>query len=277
MAKLLESLEQAGADTSAYGQTLSGVSGELAKTEAGETGPIKSLVTKLLKDTERMQARSRQLEARVQESSEEIRCLRDRLETARTQSLTDQLTGIANRKAFDERLSASAADAVEQNAAMSLILCDIDHFKAFNDTFGHQTGDQVLKLVARALRENVKGRDMPARYGGEEFAIVLPHTNLQAAKTVAEQIRFSVQSKRLVKKSTNENLGSITLSLGCAEWRPGEALADLVHRADACLYAAKRTGRNRVMAEDEVDPSAILDGRPAKPQPQVHRAMAVAG
>ena len=132
------------------------------------------------------------------------------------------------------------------------MLADIDHFKTFNDTFGHLIGDQVLRLVALALKDNVKGRDIAARYGGEEFAVILPETSLRQATTVGEHIRRAVMGKELMKRSTGENLGRITVSVGVASLHRGESVAALIERADNCLYAAKRNGRNRVICE--VDP-----------------------
>jgi diguanylate cyclase len=107
--------------------------------------------------------------------------------------LTDPLTQLANRKFFDSTLEKSIAEAVERNEALSLMLTDIDHFKTFNDSFGHLTGDQVLRLVAMSVKHNVKGKDTAARYGGEEFAVILPkRLRLRAAVTVAEHIRRAV-------------------------------------------------------------------------------------
>ena len=114
-------------------------------------------------------------------------------------------------------------------------------------------GDQVLRLVAQCLKANTKGRDTAARYGGEEFAVILPHTSIENAIKLAEQIRRAVESKKIVKRSTGETLGSITMSLGVAKFVPGEPIGDVVSRADQCLYAAKRAGRNRVMSEWAVD------------------------
>jgi diguanylate cyclase len=131
-------------------------------------------------------------------------------------------------------------------------MCDIDHFKAFNDTWGHQTGDQVLRLVANCLSENVKGRDTAARYGGEEFVVILPQTQLAGAVNLANQIRAKVESKKLVKKSTGDILGIITISCGVTQYDPNESAEDFVRRADECLYAAKRAGRNRVISETQV-------------------------
>jgi len=182
--------------------------------------------------------------------------LRERLESVRRESLTDQLTGIPNRKAFDKELEASIELSIESGEPLSLLMCDIDHFKTFNDTWGHQTGDQVLKLVANCLSENVKGRDTAARYGGEEFVVILPQTMLSGAIGLAEQIRTTVESKKLVKKSTGDILGVITISIGAAQYDPNESGEDFVRRTDTCLYAAKRAGRNRVVSETD---TSLLD------------------
>jgi diguanylate cyclase len=134
------------------------------------------------------------------------------------------------------------------------MLTDIDHFKKFNDSYGHLTGDQVLRLVAGAVRQNVKGQDFTARYGGEEFAIILPDTTLHSATTVADHIRRTVMNKDLMKRSTGEHLGRVTVSIGIATLGPADSPQSLIERADVCLYAAKRSGRNRVIAE--TDPEA---------------------
>lgn len=139
------------------------------------------------------------------------------------------------------------AEALETNEAMSLMLTDIDHFKTFNDNFGHLTGDQVLRLLAMSVKHNVKGEDTTARYGGEEFAVILPNTILRAAVTVAEHIRRAVMAKELMKRSTGEHLGRMTISIGVATLRKGDTGQSLIERADTCLYAAKRHGRNRVI------------------------------
>ena len=140
---------------------------------------------------------------------------------------------------------------------MSLMLTDIDHFKTFNDSFGHLTGDQVLRLVAMSVKHNVKGKDTAARYGGEEFAVILPNTMLRAAVTVADHIRRAVMAKELMKRSTGENLGRMTISIGVATLRKSDTGQSLIERADTCLYAAKRHGRNRVICE--TDPEISTD------------------
>lgn len=132
-------------------------------------------------------------------------------------------------------------------------MIDIDHFKSFNDNFGHQIGDQVLRLVARTLTDGVKGRDIAARYGGEEFAIILPETPLSAGVTVGNALRKAVATKDVVNRNTGEKLGRITMSVGVAEYVPQENISELIERADAALYTAKQNGRNQVAAAPTPD------------------------
>src|SRR6185312_211354 len=120
---------------------------------------------------------------RLQASREEINQLQEDLATVRSESLTDPLTNLANRKHFDAQLVQAIAESEESSEPLSLMMADIDNFKSFNDTWGHLTGDQVLRLVAMSLSQNVKGQDIAARYGGEEFAVILPNTVLRSALT----------------------------------------------------------------------------------------------
>jgi diguanylate cyclase len=175
--------------------------------------------------------------------------LQHNLEIVRRESLTDPLTTLANRKSFDLAVENFIAQALKNGEPLSLLLIDIDRFKKLNDTFGHITGDQVLRLVSRVLKQNVKGQDVAARYGGEEFVIVLPNTDLQQARRIAENIRRAVMGKELMKLSTGEHLGRITISVGVATLHQDDVAQSFIGRADAGLYAAKRNGRNRVMSE----------------------------
>ena len=176
--------------------------------------------------------------------------LNGRLEDVKRESLTDALTGLANRKCFEIKLAEAENSAIEQSSPFSLLMVDIDYFKKFNDRYGHQMGDQVLKLVGQVLTRSFKGRDTAARYGGEEFAIVLPRADLEAATALAERVRKKVAESRVTRKRSGEQLGQITLSLGVACHRLGETARDLVIRADRALYRAKESGRNRVVAEE---------------------------
>src|SRR6185369_6372120 len=197
---------------------------------------LRKLVGNLISATKEMENKTHTLESELHASSQQVSELKTQLESVRKESLTDPLTGIANRKAFDTDLNAAINEARSKGEKLSLFMCDIDKFKSFNDTWGHQTGDQVLRLVANCLSENVKGRDTAARFGGEEFAVIVRHAGVETAVKLAEQIRAHVQSKKLVKKSTGEVLGSITISVGVAELTGTESAASLIQRADTCLY-----------------------------------------
>lgn len=246
LTKLASQLERAGRDQREYGEHLDEMSGRL---DSDDTAELKTHLARLADTTRLMSDRTRALEGKLAASKAEIDILKLNLENIRNESLTDPLTGLPNRRCLDDRIAQAIQESQESGSPLTLLMGDIDHFKMFNDQWGHQTGDQVLRLVANCLKENVKGRDTAARYGGEEFAVILPDTSLADGMIVAEQIRSKVESKRVVKKSTGESLGVITLSLGAASLRPGEGEADLIRRADACLYAAKRQGRNRVVGE----------------------------
>ncbi len=255
---VLGRLEAAGKDTADYKHALTAATGELgANLDQGRTpADLRRLVDGLISATRAMEQRAKSLEGELQASSQKVDELRTKLADVRKESLTDPLTNIANRKAFDDA-AAAAAEAALGGEAVSLLICDIDHFKKFNDNWGHQTGDQVLRLVAACLSENVKGRDTAARYGGEEFAVLLRGSGLKDAAHVAEQIRQTVETKKLVKKSTGDVLGAITISIGVSQFAPGEAVEAVVRRADACLYGAKRNGRNLVIAQNDARMAAL--------------------
>jgi diguanylate cyclase len=223
---------------------------------AKDPNGLRSIVETLVLATRQMEENNSRLEHSLKASRQEINQLQVNLEAVRTESLTDPLTSLANRKYFDQSLEKFIAQSIGSGEPLALILSDIDHFKAFNDTFGHLTGDQVLRLVALSVKQNVKGQDIAARYGGEEFAVILPSTTLRAALTVADHIRRAVMAKELMKRSTGEHLGRVTVSIGVAALRKGETAQSLIERADSCLYTAKRCGRNRVMCE--TDPEVAM-------------------
>lgn len=253
---VLGHLEAVGRETVNYQNTLSAASGEL-NADIRSPDDLRKLVNGLVAATREMEQRTKSLEGELQRSSQQVHDLRSKLDNVRKESLTDPLTGIANRKAFDEAVRQAMAQRAKEGEAVSLLLGDIDHFKAFNDNWGHQTGDQVLRLVASCLSENVKGRDTAARYGGEEFVVLLRGTGLKDATRVAEQIRQTVETKKLVKKSTGDILGSITISIGVAEFTGDEDAESVIRRADSCLYGAKQHGRNLVINQNDARIAAL--------------------
>jgi diguanylate cyclase len=253
--QVMAMIEAAAGSAASYTEGLAGVTQKLGATKDREG--LRTIVESLVQTAKEMELSNHALEARLNASKQEIYQLQENLETVRHESLTDPLTTLSNRKFFDLALEKAMFDAGNKREPLSLMMTDIDHFKGFNDTYGHQTGDQVLRLVAMSVKNNVKGQDIAARYGGEEFAIVLPHTPLRSATTVADHIRRAVMTKQLMKRSTHEQLGRITISIGVAAFREGDTAQSLIGRADACLYAAKRAGRNRVIAESDPEASAV--------------------
>ncbi len=243
VADVADCIDAASGSAERYGTVLAGFS---------EQEGLADHLSTVLRETRTMAEINRQLEERLQASSREIDLLRDHLEKLEREANMDSLTGIANRKSFDSALRDALMQARRDGSPLSVLMIDIDHFKNFNDTHGHQFGDQVLKLVARYMIECIKGQDTAARYGGEEFGVVLPRTRLADAARVADQIRRHVGAKKVVNRRTGDYLGQITLSVGVAEYRPDEGTAELVHRADEALYEAKHQGRNRVVSEAQM-------------------------
>ena len=209
---------------------------------------LADLIDSLVEETSRIVGRSERLGLDLKQSSDKIDALERTLEDLRKEATTDGLTGIANRRYFDIALQTMSGDAMNSGDDLSLLLIDIDHFKKVNDTWGHATGDAVIQLVATTLAQSVKGQDCVARYGGEEFAVILPTTSINAAMRVGENIRTALSRKLFVPRNDEETVCAVTVSMGAACYDPGEALAQLIQRADAALYRAKKTGRDRVVA-----------------------------
>ena len=268
--QIIEIIESSSGNSTAFGHSVREASAGLSAKSTPTD--VRNAVKSILEASRDMEARSQELEERLKATSSEVTELQQTLEAARSEARTDALTGVANRKAFDETLSREISQARESGQPLCLLIGDIDHFKKFNDTFGHRTGDQVLRLVASCLNNGTRQSDMVARYGGEEFGVVLPSTTTEEAEQIANKIREAVQSRELVKRSTGESLGRVTMSLGVGSFRPSDESASLIERADACLYEAKRNGRNQVRSELSA-PAGAPAGTPAR-APATARAMA---
>ena len=158
---------------------------------------------------------------------------------------SDALTGLNNRRWLEEMLIRFKGKALNELQPLSVLMLDVDHFKRFNDTFGHKAGDLVLQMVAQNMRKRLRPSDMVARYGGEEFLILLPHTAVSEAKVVAERLRKGIE-KCEVPAEQGLELPPVTISVGIAPWRNGDTLELMVDAADKALYRAKANGRNRV-------------------------------
>lgn len=214
---------------------------------------IRLLLDTIVSQTGKMQASNERLEREIKESAQEITLLRENLVTAEIESQTDGLTGLANRKLFEKNLRQAVVNAMEHGQDLTVVMADVDHFKSFNDKWGHLLGDQILKLIASLLKSNVIEGGTAARFGGEEFVVLLPETDIRTAVALADKIRQDISSKKARKKDTGESIGRITCSFGVAAFRNGEPMSEFIARADSALYEAKRTGRDRVVDESLVE------------------------
>lgn len=244
LAAVSTAIRQAQKSNETYGQTLASAGKGL--TDAKDATQIKAMVDSLSTATHRVQKENKSLEKRLAESTSEVQRLREHLEQVRRDATTDGLTNLANRKAFDDEFARACAEADETGSVLTVAVLDIDHFKNFNDTWGHQTGDQVIRYVASVIGRLGCTPRFSARYGGEEFAMIFPGEEAAVVESCLEEIREEVASRMLKRRSTNEDLGTVTISSGLATRREGESGICVMERADAALYASKRSGRNRV-------------------------------
>jgi diguanylate cyclase len=257
IADALDALKLTGQTAEHYDATLKAIEKKLSLPSVDEAA-LKNLIAALAGATREMAASNATLATQLAASASQMDNMRASLRNARAQALTDPLTGIANRKLFDETLQLRAEEADTNGSPLALALCDIDHFKSFNDKWGHQTGDQVIRFVASELAKHARADHLVARYGGEEFAVIMPRTTVQEAARLAEEMRLAIEGKRLVRRSTKEQVGCVTASFGVAAYARGESVSRLVARADEQLYTSKRTGRNRVTADRARTVSAPL-------------------
>ena len=238
------SLDAAGNEVSRYEQSLQECAAQL--TGDIEADELRGLVDGLITSTQQMNAGNATLQNHLEESRREADALREELAKVRVEAHSDALTGLANRKGFEDRLRALEASDDYAAHAHCLLIGDIDKFKSVNDTYGHLFGDKMLKIVAKVFSNLTKGKDLAARFGGEEFIILLPETPLRGALTVAESIRRSIEKGRVFNPKTGEEVQRVTISLGVTEIVHGEPLEQAIARADEALYRAKEGGRNRV-------------------------------
>ena len=203
------------------------------------------LLARLGRDMQDMVEQSERMASRLRQSKERIAQLERFLDDARQEASTDSLTSLANRRAFDAALRAKAGDAMNDGSELAFLLIDIDRFKQVNDRWGHGAGDDVLRLVAGTLTRLVRGQDLIARYGGEEFAVILPGTDQRGALATAENLRAAVEQQTFVL--TGAGSIRVTVSAGASCYDHGETLGAWLARADAALYKAKNSGRNRVV------------------------------
>jgi len=224
--------------------------------EVGAGADPATLIDGLVAELSKSVSRASRLEKNFVEATKELGEIRVSLDHAEKRAKTDVLTGLPNRLAFEDFFGNAQMATVETGRPLSVMLIDVDHFKRFNDDFGHGVGDQVLRLIAKVLRERVRDHDLPARYGGEELIAVFPGSDLKASAAVGEAIRRLISECQITRRSTGEVLPGITVSIGVAQLLPGESMADLIERCDRALYKAKHAGRNRVVTDVAGEPGS---------------------
>lgn len=206
--------------------------------------PLESIIQDLAMNTRAINESTRRFQQKINEAQKEIEQLREELTKTRQDARMDVLTGLYNRRVFDTEL----AQLIDLQIAdgFSLILIDVDHFKRFNDTYGHLMGDKVLQYVGRILKEKCVEPLIPVRFGGEEFAVLMPGGDLNEAQHLAEELRKRIEAIRIRQKSSGTVISSITASFGGAAFHSSDSSQSLIQRADQALYKAKQQGRNQV-------------------------------
>ncbi len=205
----------------------------------------KSVISGVVAETKQLLEVTQSLKSKLNEANEEMATLRDELLKTKELATTDALTGLLNRRAFDNELTELVNNAMDNQHC--LLILDLDHFKKVNDTFGHLVGDKVIRFTASLLKKLTAEHHYSARYGGEEMAVIMPNTELKTALEVAETIRKSLASSQLKQKNSELSIGKITVSIGVATLVSNDNSESFIERADAALYQAKDTGRNKVV------------------------------
>lgn len=250
--QLLSELEGVRKDTQHFSEALGDTSKRLEQTITKED--LVCLVSVLMAELEEVNRSHLKMESALKSTTNQVVGLRLEMTKLHGAAMVDSLTGIFNRRAFDETITDLTNRSGSGDFVFSLLMVDIDHFKKFNDTHGHLAGDKVLVYVATLLKNGVKGSDTVARYGGEEFAVLLPETSRANAIAVAEDLCKKINSKVLTAGNGNQ-LGRITVSIGVSSSCADRSREDIIERADKALYSAKESGRNRVVSEEQLEVS----------------------
>ncbi|NOY30586.1 MAG: diguanylate cyclase [Planctomycetes bacterium] len=233
--------------------------GELDLETAGSGTAVAEALTQIFAANSKLQDRLADAEKKIQNQAEEIR-------VKQSEARTDALTSLANRRAFDDVLAKNVTSFKSESRPLSLMIFDVDHFKKFNDTHGHQAGDEVLRRVGSTIAKVVKSTDIPCRYGGEEFALVMPNTKIPQAKLAAERVRKAIEELTIPFEGKSLK---VTASMGIAEVTASDDETKLVRRADDAVYAAKEAGRNCGYWHDESQCLPVINPVTPKAAPAV--------
>jgi diguanylate cyclase len=242
------------ADVGEHNIKVEEINQQLSAEGGSETAVVVNAVGKLLQANHRMQEQLDSAEEQLRQQAEEI-------ESQTTAARTDALTGLANRRVFDDELAAMTERFEQDGTPFSISILDIDHFKKFNDAHGHQVGDRVLQHVAAVFLDAVGPSDVVTRFGGEEFAVIHPDTTVEEAARLADNLRQALDTSRIHEEGKQLH---VTASLGVAESILSEAVSDLILRADQALYSAKDAGRNCTFWHDGVAACQLADEQPVR-------------
>ncbi len=240
LSHLQELAGRVAADVGQHTHRVETINEELHSADKARPEVVVRAISQLLEANTQMRQKLAAAEQQLQEQAKQI-------EVHITAARTDALTGLANRRAFDEELARRHAEFQRHRQTFSVVMVDVDYFKKFNDTYGHQAGDEVLRQVAKTLRDHSRGMDLVARYGGEEFALICPGAPADVLKEHAERLRQAIETLRFEFEGKK---AQVTASFGLAHLLPGEGADKLVERADQALYASKQAGRNCVHWHD---------------------------
>lgn len=246
MAQVSRSVRESSMATQTYQSALehfhSGLHGQ------ADAHELEQQAARMMASTQAFGHQMQSLDNVLNSSHQEVERLRHELQQTRDLVMKDALTGLQNRRGFDDALARHVDQARLNGTALALIMIDIDHFKQLNDDFGHLFGDRALKAVATAIATATGSVGVASRYGGEEFAILLPGASPSAAHALAERIRLAVSRLSIKRLDKNEAVGTLTVSAGVTTLREEESSHTFVDRADKALYDAKAQGRNRIQA-----------------------------
>jgi len=237
-------------DLSTHGQALDSLADQMKDIQ--DDDDLKKIIDQMLDTTKAIIQSGSRLQTRMKVSSEDLKQLHKEFETSQKEARTDSLTGLINRRGLEKRLEIERIRARQNNSPFSVVMLDIDHFKAVNDTFGHLVGDSLLKGFADILSNLVRRNDLAARYGGEEFLVLLPETNVEGAYAVSEKTRTILLKKEWAIKDSRKRIGQIKASMGIAQYKLGETGNEVITRADEAMYHAKNTGRDRIVIHSDL-------------------------
>lgn len=235
-------LRDGGMQAGSYATVLETAMGALAGESHAVVAQLKSATQGMVEQSARM---AEQLEA----SSRQVAALKAALEAIKVEALTDGLTGLANRRMFDEMLARRMRDAAEDGSDLCVVLFDADHFGRLNDNWGQNLGDQVLRYLGAVLGAHAQGDVLAARWGADDFALIMPRTNVSLAEGLAARVSRAIKSKQLALKSTGDKISELTVSAGVVCFRDNESADALLARARTCLLAAKSAGRDKIISD----------------------------